>query len=301
MTNGEEKPSGPTDPDKEVLAAYRGLAPGWYRDRKDPSRARYWDGTSLSEETRVVATESTSTPAPSQDPASQSPPAGWYREKGNLTTARYWDGAAWTDQTRQVAPLAGSVAAGEAGETGKPTPARRTAGPRGMTRGSHSRSRPIYKQGPFWVICGLLVLVVVGVVITQVTKTPNPRATGSTTATTTKVSTTTVPALTTTTVPVPPAPQPTADTAANALVTNWASGDKAVALRVATPPAVDTLFAVAYPSGLAINRGCSDSSPPVTCTFGPPGGDNPADAIYSLLVARAPDGDWYVSSVQIEG
>lgn len=33
----------------------RQLAPGWYRDPENPALARYWDGTTLSEERRPVA------------------------------------------------------------------------------------------------------------------------------------------------------------------------------------------------------------------------------------------------------
>jgi hypothetical protein len=72
-------------------------------------------------------------------------------------------------------------------------------------------------------------------------------------------------------------------------------------LTVATAPAVAVLFAVAYPRGLAINRGCSTGSAPVTCTFGPPGGANPNLPIYSLTVATTPVGAWYVSAAQVEG
>jgi hypothetical protein len=108
---------------------------------------------------------------------------------------------------------------------------------------------------------------------------------------------------TTTTAPVTPvAPQPSADVAANAFINFWASGDKPDALRVATAQAVNTLFAVPYPGGdLAIDRGCSTGASPVTCTFGPPGGADPNDAIYSLSVTELPNGYWYVSSAQMEG
>jgi hypothetical protein len=42
--------TGPAD----ELAAYRGLASGWYRDKADRSMARYWDGMRLSDERRAV-------------------------------------------------------------------------------------------------------------------------------------------------------------------------------------------------------------------------------------------------------
>jgi hypothetical protein len=98
---------------------------------------------------------------------------------------------------------------------------------------------------------------------------------------------------------VPPAPQPSPDAAANALVGYWASGNRTTALRVATPQAVATLFAVAYPSGLAINRGCTSAFPPIICTFGAPGGGPVNAPIYQLLETQAPGG-WYVSSVEIQ-
>jgi hypothetical protein len=109
------------------------------------------------------------------------------------------------------------------------------------------------------------------------------------------------PPTTTTTIAIPSAPQPSADQAANALVSDWASGNRAGALTVATAPAVATLFALPYPNGLAIDRGCSTAFPPATCTFGPPGGANPNLPIYSLTLANAPNGNWYVSAVQVEG
>jgi len=38
----------------DVLAPFRGLDPGWYREREDRALARYWDGTALSDERRRV-------------------------------------------------------------------------------------------------------------------------------------------------------------------------------------------------------------------------------------------------------
>lgn len=133
-------------------------------------------------------------------------------------------------------------------------------------------------------------------------------AVGSTTiatippATSTTVTTTTTPTFTVpTTAPpvVPPAPQPTAEGAADALVGYWASGNRTTALRVATSQAVATLFSVAYPDGLAINRGCSDDFSPIICTYGAPGGGPVNAPIYQLLEVQAPGG-WYVSSVEIQ-
>jgi hypothetical protein len=69
---------------------------------------------------------------------------------------------------------------------------------------------------------------------------------------------------------------------------------------VATPVAVMTLFAVAYPAGAAIDRGCSDPTfLPVVCSWGPPGGGNSNDSLFELSVSQAGP-NWYVSSVDVE-
>jgi|HubBroStandDraft_4_1064222.scaffolds.fasta_scaffold11266_4 hypothetical protein len=114
----------------------------------------------------------------------------------------------------------------------------------------------------------------------------------STTSTTRKA-----PATTTTTVALPAAPQPSAEAAASALVSSWATGNRPQALSVATPAAVATLFAAPYTAGLAIDRGCN-SNIPIVCTFGPPGGSAPTDPLYELGATALPNG-WYISSVQI--
>jgi hypothetical protein len=98
---------------------------------------------------------------------------------------------------------------------------------------------------------------------------------------------------------VPTALQSTPDAAANALVSSWETGNRAAALTVATAPAVSTLFAMPYSSGLAEDRGCSSSFMPIVCTFGPPGGASPSDPIYEISASQAPGG-WYVSSVKTE-
>ena len=82
------------------------------------------------------------------------------------------------------------------------------------------------------------------------------------------------------------------------MVSSWTAGDRPRALTVATAEAVGVLFAVPYPNGLAIDRGCS-SGTPVVCTFGPPGGGNPNSPVYSLTLASA-NGGWYVISAQIK-
>ncbi len=111
--------------------------------------------------------------------------------------------------------------------------------------------------------------------------------------------TTTAPssAPTTSTTLLPSAPRQTPDQAADQLVASWAADDRAGASAVATPSAVDQLFAAPYPGpGLAIPRGCSAAFPPIVCTYGPPGGASPSDSIYQLYVSTSPKG-WYVSSV----
>jgi hypothetical protein len=127
-----------------------------------------------------------------------------------------------------------------------------------------------------------------------------PAATTSAPSTSVVVATTAAPptiAPTTSTTLVPPAPQPTPDQAADQLVASWAAGDRAGAGAVATPAAVDQLFATPYPGpGLAIPRGCSAAFPPIVCTYGPPGGASPSDSIYQLYVSSSTKG-WYVSSV----
>jgi hypothetical protein len=102
---------------------------------------------------------------------------------------------------------------------------------------------------------------------------------------------------TTTTVALPAAPQPSADAAASALVSSWATGNRTQALSVATPGAVATLFAAPYTAGLAIDRGCN-SNAPIVCSFGPPGGSAPTDPLYEFTATGIPTG-WYISSVQI--
>ncbi len=97
----------------------------------------------------------------------------------------------------------------------------------------------------------------------------------------------------------PAAPQASPDAAAAALVDAWAADNRATAGSVASPEAVNSLFAVPYPGpDLAMSRGCSTAFPPVKCTYGPPGGASPNDAIYEISVSQTPGG-WYVSSVQV--
>jgi hypothetical protein len=129
-----------------------------------------------------------------------------------------------------------------------------------------------------------------------------PGATTSPAAPTTAVATTVAPSTTptsTSTTLYPPAPQPSPGQAAAGMMSAWAAGDRAGAAAVATPSAVDQLFAAPYPgAGLAIPRGCSAAFTPIVCTYGPPGGASASDALYQLNVSQSPRG-WYVSSVTI--
>jgi hypothetical protein len=152
----------------------------------------------------------------------------------------------------------------------------------------------------------LIGLAVVSCAVAACSSAPSSSNTSASSAPSTSTSavapTTTQAPLTTTTTAaaVPSSPRPNADQAANVLVSDWAAGDKTGAMTVATPQAVSTLFALPYPNGLAIDRGCSTGGSTVTCTFGPPGGANPNDPIYSLSVTQAPAG-WYVQSAQVLG
>jgi hypothetical protein len=147
----------------------------------------------------------------------------------------------------------------------------------------------------YGVVFAALALSVLGLVYVHLFhKTGTPHATSAVSTTSTSAA-----SKTTTTVALPSALQPGASTAATALVSGWAGGNRATALSVATPSAVGTLFATPYASGMAIDRGCSTSVPPVVCTFGPPGGASPTDPIYQVYVSQTAGG-WYVSSVKVE-
>ncbi len=127
---------------------------------------------------------------------------------------------------------------------------------------------------------------------------PSTSTTAPATAVTTTVAPSTAPSSTSTTL-LPPAPQPSPDQAAAQMIAAWAAGDRSGAGAVATPTAVDQLFASPYPgAGLAIPRGCSAAFIPIVCTYGPPGGGSASDSIYQLSVSQSPKG-WYVSSVTI--
>ena len=165
--------------------------------------------------------------------------------------------------------------------------------------------------GDRWRAAGIVALIVVALVIVFMafhsSAKPTANATGHRRLTSTTVGSqatvTSAPSTTVTTAAATPpsSPQPNPDGAATILVSSWASGNQAKALTVATPQAVASLFGAHYQSGLAGDRGCSVGGPPVTCSFGPPGGASPTDPLYSLTVSQAPGGGWYVSAVQILG
>jgi hypothetical protein len=158
-----------------------------------------------------------------------------------------------------------------------------------------SRSRKI----AYLAVCGTLVLSLLGLAYVHLRRSESGPSVHASSATTTMASRT-GPSTSATTVALPAALSSSADAAATALVSSWSAGNKATALTVATPAAVATLFAAPYTDGLAIARGCSTDFSPIVCTFGPPGGASPSDAIYQVLVTQA-TGGWYVSSVRVQG
>ena len=148
----------------------------------------------------------------------------------------------------------------------------------------------------YCVVCGVLALSALGVLFVHLHHsdgTDPVRAVPPTTTTTSQ------PAKKPSTVVLPSRLSPTAEVAADDLVTSWSMNNRLGALAVATPTAATTMFSATYTSGLAISRGCSTSFSPIVCTFGPPGGASPTDPIYEIRVTQAAGG-WYVSSVRIE-
>lgn len=150
--------------------------------------------------------------------------------------------------------------------------------------GCQSSGRPAAAPGPT-------------VTATPLTTTPLTTAAGATTPVTAAP-----PATTATTPPtsVPYTPtdaRPTPDAAAAALVSDWSQGQRSAAAAVATPAAVSTLFAAAYPTGYIQDRGCTAASTdPGTCTYR----NTQTNGIYEIGVARVAGG-WYVTAVTPEG
>ena len=106
---------------------------------------------------------------------------------------------------------------------------------------------------------------------------------------------TTLPAPTTTAY-APSAAAASAEGAADALLGAWDRGDRAAAAAVGAPGAVQALFAA--PGRPLQFRGCSDGTPPLTCTYADR--SSAAGTLYQLDAAPAAGGGWYVSAVQIE-
>ena len=124
-------------------------------------------------------------------------------------------------------------------------------------------------------------------------------STTSTPTPSTSVAPTTVRTTPPTTAWAPSAPQSSPDAAAALLVDAWAGANRPLAGTVASPSAVETLFAVPYPGqGLAISRGCSAAFPPIVCTYGPPGGASSADPIFEVYLGQVAGG-WYATSVTV--
>jgi hypothetical protein len=130
-----------------------------------------------------------------------------------------------------------------------------------------------------------LVALAAGCTSTHGTSAPPSSATTATTA----------PPAPTTTAWAPTAPQPSPDAAASRLVSAWSTNNRPAALAVASPQAVDTLFAQPYPAGYLQSRGCTTGANPATCTYR----NTKTDGIYQIGVSSGATG-WYVSAVTPE-
>ena len=148
----------------------------------------------------------------------------------------------------------------------------------------------------YGVVLGVLALSALGVLYVHLHHSDGARPTRAAAPITTSTS---QPAKTPSTVVLPSTLSPSAEVAADDLVTSWSMNNRLGALAVATPTAATTLFSATYASGMAISRGCSTSFSPIVCTFGPPGGASPTDPIFQIRVSQVAGG-WYVSSVRIE-
>lgn len=111
----------------------------------------------------------------------------------------------------------------------------------------------------------------------------------------TSISTVTTVASTTTTAWAPTAAQPSPDAAASHLISAWSTNNRSAAAAVASPQAVQTLFAQPYPVGYLQARGCTSGASPATCTYR----NTKTDGIYEIGVSSGASG-WYVSSVTPE-
>ena len=142
-----------------------------------------------------------------------------------------------------------------------------------------------------WVLTASLVAFAVGLTGAGCTSTHGSPSAATTATTASTIASTT----TSTTVWTPTSAQPSPDAAAARLVSAWATGNRGAALAVAAPPAVDALFAQAYPTGYLQARGCTEGVNPGTCTYR----DTKTDGIYEIGVTSSANG-WYVSSVTPE-
>jgi hypothetical protein len=123
------------------------------------------------------------------------------------------------------------------------------------------------------------------------TASPPPATSTSAPVTTTSAPTTIPP-----TTVYKPHPQSSPAEAAAVLVDSWSKNDRAAAAQVATPSAVATLFANAFPSGFIQDRGCSaPADGPATCTYR----NTRTNGIYELYISPY-GGGWYVSSATAE-
>jgi Protein of unknown function (DUF2510)/Domain of unknown function (DUF4352) len=96
---------------QDEFSAFRDLNPGWYRDRANPTMARYWDGQTLGDERRPIASPALEQAAPlwrskAADETTQQPanPEGWYADPTNPSLLRYWDGRVWTEHAKALRP-----------------------------------------------------------------------------------------------------------------------------------------------------------------------------------------------------
>ncbi len=87
--------------DRDLLAAYQDVPPGWYRDPDYPALARYWDGLALGTERRRVTGTRKQAPVPTTPSLRPALPA-WYPDPADFSSMRYWDGSRWTDQTHAL-------------------------------------------------------------------------------------------------------------------------------------------------------------------------------------------------------
>lgn len=114
-------------------------------------------------------------------------------------------------------------------------------------------------------------------------------------ASTTAAPATTVAPTTSTTAAPPSEPRATGREAIDALLERWRAGDRAGALAVAAPDAVEALFAVPPEPGQA--RGCNDAGPNVTvqCVFRLGAGE------LQVRAAPTPDGAGFLVDLVILG